>query len=715
MMMETYRLFRQWNTGIHQENAIREGIPALKPPSLYDVLAQSIARKQVEKRRPIWILIEAYHGGGKTHMANCLKERLSANGFEPVIVGLDISWTDRCDRVRWRQEAYRAHRMGQDHNYFNALGQEPPMHWRKWHADEAISILGETAELALRTGQSHKATVKDCYQFNEVGDTTGVSAYDISPRSVILVEGVYASMLDKDDWDLRIYILADQEHAKCRAMARDEWKVHRPQNQTRELYEDVYEPTYREYLSTCRPIGQADIIIDATEVDEQRMPRHARLAKASPHVILLLECCNPGCRHQSPPARISSCRECGGDLRNVIVGDVDFLETIDEAYASMWRYHRLMAVDPDCIVGDKVGSTPVVYLPNVSKALGIHLWLKLEIANPTGTFKDREGAYVVTVSRQEGQENVVMQSTGNTAVAITHYAGLARMPSWVFIPKSNIGGLLMPPRNSMNHIIAVDGHPLDVKCLAEDFAVCYGFPKISPFHERCEANVTQAYEIAEAVLTGTLPAQELLERRGFDYYVQTIAAGMGPIGFYVGMKRLQEWTRGILRVPRILAVEIAEFAPMQAAWDAGLERLGETATPHFPDHELFAPTLWTTNAAKYYPHLREMLLATNGILTAVSPEQVRAATQELGVREELAEMGYQLADCEKCSFVGFAGLVEKIKSGEVEQGSRVILMLTGKGYHNTFVRECPDFVADPNQHKPRDILAAITPNDVLSH
>ena len=250
---------------------------------------------------------------------------------------------------------------------------------------------------------------------------------------------------------------------------------------------------------------------------------------------------------------------------------------------------------------------------------------------------------------------------------------------------------------------------VDVKRQAEAFAAQYGFPKISPFHERCEANATLAYELAETILTKTLPAQDLLVESNFDFYVQTIAAGMGPVGFYIGMERLQRWTRGKLAMPRILAVEIAEFAPIQPAWENGLAEVGEeVATPFFPNHDLFEPTLWTTNIRKYYPYLRKMLLATRGMLTAVTPQQVRAAEQEFGIREELVEMGCHFEDTERASFVGFVGLVEKIKSHEIRRGSRVILMLTGKGYHDTFTHQRPDFTADAHLHKPADIFAAVT-------
>ena len=331
-------------------------------------------------------------------------------------------------------------------------------------------------------------------------------------------------------------------------MTRDAWKVHRSPDDTCQLYEDVYEPTYRRYLTIHQAIERADFVIDAAEVDDEGEACSPRIKKASPPMILL-ECCEPTCRRQMLPVRVDACPACGGVLQNTFVGEINFLDFIDNSQPGMWRYRRLMPVDPAFIVGDHVGCTPVVYLPATSKALGVQLWVKLETDNPTGTFKDREGAYVVTISRRLGQDNVVLQSTGNTAIAVTHFASLAHLSSWAFIPKSSIYKLVMPPRLSGSHIIAVDGHPIDVKRQAEAFAAQYGFPKISPFHERCEANATLAYELAETILTKTLPAQDLLAESNFDFYVQTIAAGMGPVGFYLGMDRVQRWTRTSSRCP----------------------------------------------------------------------------------------------------------------------------------------------------------------------
>ena len=91
---------------------------------------------------------------------------------------------------------------------------------------------------------------------------------------------------------------------------------------------------------------------------------------------------------------------------------------------------------------------------------------------------------------------------------------------------------------------SVDGHPVEVKALAEDFAACRGFPKISPFYERCQANKTMGYEIGETLLKNALEEQSRLGGRGFDFYLQTLCAGMGLIGFHMAMEDLCRWTDG---------------------------------------------------------------------------------------------------------------------------------------------------------------------------
>lgn len=676
-----------------------EGLRASGPVpegNIYDLLARDIKKIQKNKPGKIWVLVEAYHGGGKTYTAERLAESLFAHGMDPVIVGGDLSWTDRAEREQWRHEAYEARAKGEDHNYFHPLNQSPiPMHWRKLHSESMLAQIAECDE--------GDVWIDKCYQFNLLGDTNGQVKFTVRPDSVIIFDCVYGSCINRE-WDYKIYIDADKQKCKERAKVRDAIKVRRSPNDTAALYEDVYKDTYDEYTTLFNPRTNASVVIDHNEVDESMIPKNARIVETS-RPLLLLECGEPSCHTQRDLQRINVCSTCGGELWNRIVGPIDFLKAIDESTPSMWRYRELLPVDPENIVTAYEGFTPVKYLERLSQSLGVNIWAKMEIENPTGTFKDREASYVVSLSKQYGQKNIVMQSTGNTAMAITHYAGLAQIPSWSFIPEKSRYKLYMPPKKPWSRIVAVDGHPIDVKAVAEDFAACFNYPKISPFFERCEANVTMGYEVAEELLRGTLEAKEALRGAGFDYYVQTLSAGMGLIGFHEAMRRVSLWSGGKIKVPHIAAIEISEFAPAHAAWEADKARVGEeVATPLFPDHELFEPTLWTTNIARYYPHLRNMLKSSEGILSTITPDETLMFQEDYGIREALEELGYKLSDTEKAPLIGYAGLVKNVRSGVIPKGSNVILMITGKGVRQDFVLEKADFLANPKIHRPFDIF-----------
>jgi len=68
------------------------------------------------------------------------------------------------------------------------------------------------------------------------------------------------------------------------------------------------------------------------------------------------------------------------------------------------------------------GSTPLVPAEHLSKLTGCEVWLKLEGANPTGSFKDRGMTVAVSAAKAEGAEAVICASTGNTAASAAAYA-----------------------------------------------------------------------------------------------------------------------------------------------------------------------------------------------------------------------------------------------------------------------------------------------------
>src|SRR5579862_5664843 len=86
---------------------------------------------------------------------------------------------------------------------------------------------------------------------------------------------------------------------------------------------------------------------------------------------------------------------------------------------------RLPFAEGDPIVTLDEGSTPLVAAPRLSERVGIDVHLKLEGANPTGSFKDRGMTCAVSAALREGAEAVICASTGNTAASAAAYAAKA--------------------------------------------------------------------------------------------------------------------------------------------------------------------------------------------------------------------------------------------------------------------------------------------------
>ncbi|MGH2959953.1 MAG: pyridoxal-phosphate dependent enzyme, partial [Solirubrobacterales bacterium] len=66
------------------------------------------------------------------------------------------------------------------------------------------------------------------------------------------------------------------------------------------------------------------------------------------------------------------------------------------------------------IISIEEGSTPLVPAPALSDRVDADVFLKLEGANPTGSFKDRGMTCAVSAAAREGAETVICASTGNT-------------------------------------------------------------------------------------------------------------------------------------------------------------------------------------------------------------------------------------------------------------------------------------------------------------
>jgi threonine synthase len=103
------------------------------------------------------------------------------------------------------------------------------------------------------------------------------------------------------------------------------------------------------------------------------------------------------------------------------------------------RYReRLPFADADPVVSLGEGSTPLVRAERLGERVGAEVWLKLEGANPTGSFKDRGMTCAVSAAVRDGARAVVCASTGNTAASLAAYAARAGIGGAVIVPEGKI-------------------------------------------------------------------------------------------------------------------------------------------------------------------------------------------------------------------------------------------------------------------------------------
>src|SRR4051812_35296844 len=81
------------------------------------------------------------------------------------------------------------------------------------------------------------------------------------------------------------------------------------------------------------------------------------------------------------------------------------------------------------------GNTPLVEAHHLSKALGLHVYLKYEGLNPTGSFKDRGMTMALSKAKESGARVVICASTGNTSASAAAYAARAGLKCVVLIPE----------------------------------------------------------------------------------------------------------------------------------------------------------------------------------------------------------------------------------------------------------------------------------------
>ena len=211
------------------------------------------------------------------------------------------------------------------------------------------------------------------------------------------------------------------------------------------------------------------------------------------------------------------------------------------------RYRERLPIGPDePVVTLDEGATPLLPAPVVSERLGARVFLKIEGANPTGSFKDRGMTVAVSRAVADGAEAVICASTGNTAASASAYAARAGLRGAVIVPEGKIAiGKLAQALMHGARVIALRGNFDDALRIVRELAERHPIELVNSVNpHRIEGQKTAAFEVCDelggppdvlAIPVGNA-GNVTAYRRGFDEYADAMpmllgfqAAGAAPL------------------------------------------------------------------------------------------------------------------------------------------------------------------------------------------
>jgi len=301
------------------------------------------------------------------------------------------------------------------------------------------------------------------------------------------------------------------------------------------------------------------------------------------------------------------------------------------------RYlERLPFAPGDPLVSLQEGSTPLLRAPLLSELVGASVRLKLEGANPTGSFKDRGMTCAVSAAVRDGAKAVICASTGNTAASAAAYAARAGITCAVIVPEGKIAqGKLAQTLMHGARVIALQGNFDQALVLVRELTDAHPIVLVNSINEdRVEGQKTAAFEIHEA-LAGELEA---------------LCIPVGNAG------NITSYWRGFSEVgasPRMLGFQAEGAAPLV---------LG-----HQVEHpETVASAIRIGNPVRWEDAMAAAR-DSRGSIRMVTDSEILAAFRLLASREGMF--------CEPASAASVAGL---LKYG-AEGAEQVVCVLTGRG------------------------------------
>ncbi len=351
-------------------------------------------------------------------------------------------------------------------------------------------------------------------------------------------------------------------------------------------------------------------------------------------------------------------RWCGADGAPLFLSDLAGIAPadIDATAHGLWRYRAALPMPEAKPVTLGEGWTPL--LPR--RLAGIDIHVKCEWVMPTGSFKDRGAAVMLTGLRAQGVRQVLEDSSGNGGAAVAAYAAAAGMAATILAPESTSPAKTLAMRAVGATVELIPGNRQATADAA--IARCSGGSNSSGIFDS-SGIFYASHNWHPFFLHGTKTlAYELWEQLGFrqpDNIVVPCGAGSNVLGCAIGFGELLRAGQ-IARLPRLFAAQPRNCAPIAAEAEG-----------------------------KEPPPIRQTIAEGTAITRPVRQQEVVAALRQSGGggvmvdEEEIAAATLSLARTglyvEPTSAQALPALQTLLAEGRIGRGETTVIVLTGSG------------------------------------
>jgi threonine synthase len=293
------------------------------------------------------------------------------------------------------------------------------------------------------------------------------------------------------------------------------------------------------------------------------------------------------------------------------------------------------------------GATPLVPALELSSRTGCEVFLKVEGANPTGSFKDRGMTVAMSIAVGAGAKAVICASTGNTSASAAAYAARAGIRSAVLVPQGKIatGKLAQAVVHGATILQVTDGGFDECLVLARELADRFPVALVNSVNPaRLHGQKTAAFEVVEAL--GDAP----------DVHCLPVGNAGNVSAYWLGYRE-DRAAGNTTRTPRMWGFQAAGAAPIVAGHPVAHPETIASAI------RIGNPASWALAVAA-----RD---ESGGVVEAVTDDEILRAHALLADREGVF--------VEPASAAGVAGLLAKATRGEVQPGQRIVCTVTGHG------------------------------------